>query len=388
MKQVNEIPPLVFWFDRTPRVEAGSFYHVAKNWKSKVYFFCMDHMMDYRKKSGWQESSFKAAEVVYFSEIDNPKEFFLNFISDYPTAIHIFNGFRSKTTNYLNLYIKNHSQPQIVVWSERPGVYGAPFKRMLKRLFLNSLYRAIYWRYNKYVSVLLPLGTEGIKTFKRFGWSQDKMYPFMYVPINKNFSISSRVRSEKIEVIKFLYVGRFSKSTKGIDILISAVNKLELNNWSLDIVGGYGDYSNQTIDWAENKDNVSYIGSWKSDEVSQNMQEYDVVIIPSKFDGWNVVVNESLKAGIGAIVSEQAVSNELIDKSNSGIVFKNNSSNNLKEAMEIVIDNPKIISNWKKNSRGFYHKISEENVGDYLIKIIENNFIIKNSQDITPPWTK
>lgn len=387
----TEVPRLVFWFDSTPRVEAGSFNYVADNWENDVFFFCMEKMKDYRKKSGWVERSFENANVIYFSEIDKPKDFFVDFIEEYPDAIHIFNGFRSKTSTYLDMYIESNldeNKKKVIVWSERPGVYGSTYKKIQKKIFLNLLYKYIYYKYNDYVKILLPLGTKGVDTFASFGWNRNKIYPYMYNPIS-NFNKSSNDEypiNNNDKKVKFLYVGRFSKSTKGIDILIDAFNEIQSDNWKLTLVGGYGDYKDQTISWAEENNNIEFIGSWNSDEVATKMKEYDIVVVPSRFDGWNVVVNESLCAGIGAIVSDEAVSDELIRKSGSGIVYPSKDVKELQNAIQKVIDNPEIITEWKLNSKKFFENISEETVGNYLIKIIKENFIKNNDILIECPW--
>src|SRR5690606_20486483 len=107
--------------------------------------------------------------------------------------------------------------------------------------------------------------------------------------------------------IKLLYVGRFSKYTKGTDVLIKSLSNIRNDNWKIDFVGGYGDHKKTVIKWIKENKNANFLGHWNSLDVCKKMQSYDICIVPSKFDGWNVLVNEALRANIGVICTEEAV---------------------------------------------------------------------------------
>ena len=206
----------------------------------------------------------------------------------------------------------------------------------------------------------------------RSGWSESKMYPFMYNPVI-SISKSKRHESYKDNIIKFLYVGRFYYKTKGIDTLMKASTLLK-GNWTLDLVGGYGKDCEKVIKWANGRSNVNYIGSWNSVDVCTNMRDYDVVVVPSKYDGWNLLPNEAIHAGIATIVTDQAVSDELIKTSNAGLVVPAANYEKMAQAMQTAIDRPDLVKIWKNNTLAYKERISSETVAQYIIDILDYHF--------------
>jgi glycosyltransferase involved in cell wall biosynthesis len=207
-----------------------------------------------------------------------------------------------------------------------------------------------------------------MKSYRTYGWPDEKMFNFMYNP-NIPERLSSRILSDE-DTLRFVYIGRFYNKTKGIDTLLNACKKLT-GNWTLDLVGGYGPDKDAIIRLAETLEHVKFIGSWKADDVVKNLSEYDIAVVPSKYDGWNLLANESIHAGIGCIISDEAVSHEVIENSCSGEVFKARHIAQLVGIMQKCIDNKQIINTWKENAKAFVNNITEETVGKYLISIIE-----------------
>lgn len=110
------------------------------------------------------------------------------------------------------------------------------------------------------------------------------------------------------------------------------------------MVGGYGDYKEQTLEYIEQNPNLEFGGTWKIDEACDRLSEYDVCIIPSRYEGWNVTVNEALMAGTGCIVTDASVSDEMVSASETGIVVKAGDASSLAEAMDYVMSNTDLVN--------------------------------------------
>lgn len=378
-------PVLVFWFDAPPRAGAGAFRIVTERWGNDVYYFCSNNLREERKTGGWCEADHGKAKITILTELHSPVEFIMSFIKANPNAIHVFNGFRSKTSKYLDKYISLVKEPKIAIWSERPGIYGSKIKVLVKKIYHPIIHRIYNYKYSNKTSVLIPLGKSGIVEFSKYGWKIEKMFSFMYDPPMTNIT-SQIVKWQKGNPIKILYIGRFARSTKGIDVLIDAFNNLESNDWKLSLVGGYGEYKDYTINWANKHKNVEFLGSWPSDKVSEKISSYDLVIVPSRFDGWNVVVNEALRAGVGVIVSDEAVSHELIEASCAGIVVRAGKTRDLNAAIKYVLSEPEIINTWKEKAVIYSKQIKSEVVGLYLIEILDYIFINQSNKKPICPW--
>ena len=60
-----------------------------------------------------------------------------------------------------------------------------------------------------------------------------------------------------------------------------------------------------------------------NEQVRQELLKSDVLILPSKFDGWGCVVNEALQCGLRVIVSDACGAHSLIQENHDlGEVFE------------------------------------------------------------------
>ncbi len=375
---------IIIWFNIPPKVEKGAFNYLSKHWPSKVYYVILNDLAQYRKNNGWDDSDFGNAEVIRLWEEVEVDDRIRAICMDHPRAIHIINGFTNTIQRKVRRALKG-TRARIGVYTERPNYMGGLSERLLRRIGLYLKYTAIRLRDEHKTDFVLPLGELGVRAFESFGWSKDKLYRFMYNPDlvfpNPTFRKSS-------SPIRFVYVGRFYYKTKGLDILMNACSYL-YGSWTLDFVGGYGKDSDKVLEWINVHDNTRFIGSWKADQVVTNLQDYDVVIVPSKSDGWNLLINESIASGIGCISSDEAVSHELIAASGAGGVYHWSRPKELAELMQSVIDNPDIAQQWRSKACSFRPSISSERVGEYLIEILNyvyyrNTVIGRNSPRC--PW--
>lgn len=356
---------IIIWFNIPPKVEKGAFNYLSKHWPSKVYYVILNDLAQYRKNNGWDDSDFGNAEVIRLWEEMEVDDRIKTICMNHPRAIHIINGFTNTIQRKVRRALKGTST-RIGVYTERPNYLGGFSERLARRIGLYLKYTAIRFRDDHDTDFVLPLGEQGMKAFASFGWSKDKLYRFMY---NPNSVFPNPTFRKISSPIRFVYVGRFSFKTKGVDILMKACSYL-YGSWTLDFVGGYGIDSDKVLKWINAHDNTRFIGSWKADQVVTNLQDYDVVIVPSKYDGWNLLVNESIASGIGCISSDETVSHELIATSGAGGIYHWRNPKELAKLMQLVIDNPEIAQQWKSKAYSFRPSISSESVGEYLIEIL------------------
>ena len=378
---------IIFWLDGPPLCCKGVFDATARLWKGKSYYVCTKEINENRAKIASETGkSDGSAEYVMLSQMENPKESGMKFLNEHIDDIHVFNGYMSNSSVYLNELLKINKQAKAVVWAERPNVSvkNTPFNIYEKiRDFRHKIYAG---KLKNKVSALLPLGQVGVEKYISLGWSSDKVFPFLYLPV-MNENIMPVYRKEKPEKIKFVYLGRFAAGWKGIDVLISACEKLKNNNYTLTLVGGYGDYKEQTLEYIEQNPNLEFGGTWKIDEACDRLSEYDVCIVPSRYEGWNVTVNEALMAGTGCIVTDASVSDEMVSASETGIVVKAGDASSLAEAMDYVMSNTDLVNKWRKNAFDFRPNMTSEACAEYFIEVLRYLFYGAAEKPL-PPWIK
>lgn len=381
MRERHTRPELVFWFDMPPRASAGVFSHVAQEWGNKVFYMCVNPLAEERKAAGWVDCDHGDAVVTILSEQERPDQFLGEFFREHNDVIHVCNGFRSLTLPYLKRHVFSLPDARIAVMSERPNLYGS----QLKKLALRFLHRLLAVRYARKTQVYFAHGAIGVKTYAQLGWNPSILFPIMY---------ASQVPSDLPNILprtaggflRLLYVGRFARSTKGVDVLIHAADGLRGDNWHLDLVGGYGEFKDDTIEWAEKHPNVSFCGTWPSDEISRRVTQYDVCVVPSRYDGWNVVANEAICAGIGLIITDAAGSDDLVRTSGAGTIVPAGDANALRQAIQQVIDDPSIANTWKEKALAYSPRIRPECVGRYFVDVLEYSFLKNTGARPECPW--
>lgn len=360
---------VIFWFDHPPMVEVGPFNELSRKWEGEVLYIISNPHRSERVLANWKEEYGRAKVVCLYEESDRASRI-QSIIKEHPDAIHVLNGFDTKICKEIKPYLFKNGL-KALLFSERPAIMGSWVEKLLRQIHARLKYSRLCHEYADYVRAIIPMGEKGVDAFMRLGFPKDRIYDFMYCP--PLFDISREKVMRVHDPVRFVYVGRFFYKTKGTDVLIDALPFLK-GNWSLDLVGGYGANRDEVLERIKGYENVHYIGTWNSDSVVKNLQDYDVVVIPSKADGWNLLVNEAIHAGVGVIVSDQAVSHEVISWHGGGAVFKSESPVQLASAMQRVIDEPEIAMKWMKEAKESVALISMETVGQYLYDIIRYEF--------------
>lgn len=376
---------ILFWRSVPMDVSIGAFEQFAKNWEDEIYVISYYGYPQERLQCGFSLEQIENATEIVLSEFHNPLKSAQKIIDENYYAINLFNGIREKNQAILDYLIKKcellRERPLVGVLSERPNMFGNKLERGLRSLGYYILYRNLAKKYNKYILAFLAMGKIGVDTYINYGFSEKIMYRYMYCPKLPQIEAKPELLRAKI---KFLYIGRFNYSTKGLDILMKAFDKLENDNWTLDLIGGYGDKKDEVIGWCNTHDNVNFAGSWNNEEVCVKMKEYDVCVVPSKYDGWNLTPNQAIRSGIGTIITTEAGSNELIASSGAGLVVQPK-VNSLYHALEKVILHPQLCQKWKMKALEYRERISEESVGDYFMQIIKYTFL-DNVKKPSCPW--
>lgn len=378
---------IVFWLVKYPRSIAGTVKYLSTHYN--VTCFCLDATIDpSRAKMGWSYDSIGNAKLVNLSTVEDKEQYIKDSLKNIDKdALHFMMGIRNSGINkYVYKYVIG-SNKNVAVIAERRTEYALSWHR---KLISDIYYYFETLKIRSKVKFVLAMGTLGVKSYCSLGWSKNKVMPFMYHKVTNRDFVQNSAKDEDTtntgnNVIKFLYVGQFDRR-KGIDILISSFNDvIDRNRWELDIVGANGELMNSMLDWAKSRENINYKGVWNSIEVTQNASDYDVCIVPSRYDGWGMFVTEAIEAGVGCITTDKTGSKDLVSSSQAGLVVKSGDVNELCTAIQGCIDNPEIVKAWKIHAKNYRDRISDESIGQYVINCIEY-FVDKIGAHPKCPW--
>lgn len=377
---------IIFILPTYPEVMYSFLIAFSKVNRINIKIVCLKKLLEERRKIYANDEEVKHIQFLFKEDIEDFYAFIDEFISKNIDEIFIFGGLLGEIGNILQLYNRKGGKKAFIITEKpsiRPSRYCKWIIRVLKTLKTKLLYGNAYRRVKGSIRAIMVTGEKGVKQLQSIGIPKEKLYNFMYTHIEENVIPKP---PQKNDIIRFVYVGRFDFLNRGIDSLMYTFDKLQYQNWMLDLVGGYGENAKEVVAWANRKEKVSYIGSWPSNQVINNLQNYDVCISPTRIDGWRIQVNQAIMAGIATITTEEAISDELIKVSNCGLVVDAFKKDELYRAVSFVLANPAIIDEWKENTKKYKNRISNERVAEYVKDIIEYALLENDKQKPRCPW--
>ncbi len=177
------------------------------------------------------------------------------------------------------------------------------------------------------------------KTLKDFPGSLApiEVVPYGFPPVNDVPRLYPGFKNGR--PLKLLFVGSLSQR-KGIADLFAAVKVLG-EKVTLTLVGS------KTIHGCAVLENAlarhTYISSLPHHEILKLMREHDVLVFPSLFEGFGLVITEAMSQGTPVITTDRTAGPDIIKHNNNGWLIEAGSTIALKEAIENLLMNPASI---------------------------------------------
>ncbi|TDQ09991.1 glycosyltransferase family 4 protein [Pedobacter metabolipauper] len=140
--------------------------------------------------------------------------------------------------------------------------------------------------------------------------------------------------------LKLLFVGGLSQR-KGIADLFAAVEELS-SDVELTVVGRKSVDHCEALNTALSKH--QWIPSLPHAEVLKLMGEHDVLVFPSLFEGFGLVITEAMSQGTPVITTERTAGPDLIVDGQNGWLVEAGNVNQLRQAITNLVNNPEHVS--------------------------------------------
>jgi glycosyltransferase involved in cell wall biosynthesis len=183
------------------------------------------------------------------------------------------------------------------------------------------------------------------------------------------------------------FVGRFIK-IKCIDLLISALSKVENIAWRLNLIGD-GPEKQKYKDIAQFRnvlERIEFNGVLNNSEVRSRLAATDLFVLPSRADGWGAVVNEALMSGVPAICSNYCGAADLIRPGFNGDLFDFDSVDSLTQVMRKWVSKGPLDTETREKIRRWSECISGRSVAGYFLRILEYLENNTNPKPVAPWW--
>lgn len=171
-------------------------------------------------------------------------------------------------------------------------------------------------------------------------------YPLLDVrQVDNGIAISKlatreRSRSSSVRAVQ---VSRLVHETKGQDLLLRALAIVHADpsppNLTIDFVGdGLSlEYLKTMATELGVAEHCKFLGAMSRDDVYENLCNYDVLVQPSRIEGFGLTVAEAMAAGVAVVVSDVEGPMEVIGRGKFGHFFRSNDVESLAATLRKVI---------------------------------------------------
>jgi len=151
--------------------------------------------------------------------------------------------------------------------------------------------------------------------------------------------------------IVFLFCGQMI-ARKGVDLLLEAFQRLG-SAARLLLVGREAELPRLLAPLpAHLRERITYAGFQAPEELPRFFGQADVFVLPSRYDGWGVVVNQALGAGLPIICSDMVgAGRDLVEDEINGFRFPAGNAAALAEKMQRFVVQPSLCDSWGQVSR-------------------------------------
>jgi len=359
----------------------------------EIQYILGKHIDEEREKQGWNRVNLQNLNVFFLSNKKWWKEG-KSILLENADAVHIFGGFWADRRFFPLILFALHHNIRIAImnesYSEDNSGYLSEEQRFIssiKVLLRPFLYRIAIKLINAISKqnrpCLLPIGSKAMYQFSRAGFKKEQIFPFGYFVPRQQEICSVQPNNET--PLKLIFIGSLIQR-KGLDIAVRSVDKINCKSMKTQIlldVYGYGNPENWISDSVRG---ISYKGMIPFGSTQTIISRYDYLILPSRHDGWGVVVNEALLQGIPVIVSDQVGAKCLIENSLAGRIFPSNNQDALVCLLDELKTKSNIFKKHKENAEMLSNKILPGPAAEYLQDVL-NYYYYRSGQYPKVIWS-
>ena len=199
----------------------------------------------------------------------------------------------------------------------------------------------------------------------------------VYNSVNSSL-IKKKKNYELNHKLKIIQVGRLNHIDKGQDISIRAVKILKNQDVEVQLTivgdGKSKKYLQHEVKLSGLQNSVIFMGEKSREWIYNHLCEYDVMVVPSRHEGFGLAIIEGIFAGLPVVVSDIDGPKEITEDGTYCYIFNSEDENKLAgKIMEIYQTSPEIVENKiEKDIQHFKEKYSCEVMVESYVNIYKS----------------
>lgn len=339
---------LCIWMNIPSHYQSAFFEAVHQRDDVHLKVVYLNPVSSERSAEGWSDThSFQPYELSLGRNVSLSGMAAL--LPDWRERIHLICGYFS--ADLVTLFCEQNIR--WCHWSEMPGIrlagllgFRTPLFRLLNPLMLRCKQQEAR-RIREHALGAFGQGMLARKSFKRMGIPNRMIADLYYAPSGlEPRDPAERIKDFSNGRLTFLAVGALCRR-KGIDIMLKALAGLKDDRACLVLCGldkEYGLYQ-QMAEQLGLLGQVLFLGAWPVERIAEVYCASDVFVLPSRFDGWGVVLNEAASLGLPLIGSDLCgASWHIITHGKNGRRVRAGSVDSLCAAMRSYVERPERVA--------------------------------------------
>ena len=238
----------------------------------------------------------------------------------------------SLTSSLSQIYLRKRRPTQkLILWAETLRTQSTSLRRAMQSLLISPIKKS---------DAIVAIGSRARSCYQR----QFPNVPTFNIPYHCDLEpflrCSTKPRSKTSDTT-FLFCGQMI-ARKGVDVLIRAFDTLVSTGAParLLLVGRRADLDEMLLSASSAaKEQICYEGFIAPDRLPEVFARADVFVLPSRHDGWGVVVNQAIAAGLPIICTEAVGAGfDLVRHGVNGFRIPVNDPGKLTEVMKCFLE--------------------------------------------------
>ncbi|NDG26766.1 MAG: glycosyltransferase family 1 protein, partial [Proteobacteria bacterium] len=231
---------------------------------------------------------------------------------------------------------------------------GSFFRKMIKKVLISRFFQKV----NEFISI----GNKTFQYYQSWGISPVLITKANYCTDPSGFLLGEKEAQFAREQIRkqlnipqddfvMLFVGRLFERKRPHDLLrihqlLDRFKKVHT------LIVGNGELSEELKKQSQNLSRVYFPGFQNQKEIKNFYYAADILVVPSEFETWGLVVNEAFACGLPALVTSTCGSAEdLVIPNENGAIFPVGDCNSASQTIERLLVEPNLARVWGTNAR-------------------------------------
>jgi poly(glycerol-phosphate) alpha-glucosyltransferase len=255
------------------------------------------------------------------------------------TDVVIFNGYQNSIAQMI-LHTQAKAVP-CIFWGEKMVASATGAKGKLQRILAKGLENC---------KAIVAIGSKAEQDYKqRFPGK-----PIFNIPYYCDLSHFSQNIPHRPRVpVTILFCGQMIER-KGVDVLLQSFSQVIQQGLQarLLLVGREAELPKMLQSLPQTvKQNIDYVGFQSPEDLPPFFQQADIFVLPSRYDGWGVVVNQALGAGLPIICTDAVgAAHDLIELGVNGWIIPSGDAGALTQVLIQYLNQPDSLQTASQSS--------------------------------------